>query len=59
MALQLQLTPAALTNVKDAAGLWQFEGGQVAENGKQLVNYASIKRTISKGRIWMTRIPRR
>ncbi len=49
MALSLSLTQAALTNVADSAGLWQFEGGQVAENGKQVANYASVKRVVTKG----------
>jgi hypothetical protein len=48
-ALQLQLTQKALTNVDDAAGLWQFEGGQVSQDGKQVANYASIKRVVSGG----------
>jgi hypothetical protein len=49
MSLSLQFTQASLTNVTDAAGQWQFEGGQVIENGKQVANYASIKRTVTKG----------
>jgi hypothetical protein len=49
MALTLQFTQASLTNVADAAGQWQFEGGQAAENGKQVANYASVKRTVTKG----------
>ncbi|MGB6694032.1 MAG: hypothetical protein ACLPZY_12865 [Terracidiphilus sp.] len=49
MPLTLQLTPAALTNVDDAAGTWQFEGGQVTKQGKQVGNYAAIRRTVAKG----------
>jgi hypothetical protein len=49
MALTLQFTRLALTNVDDAAGRWQFEGGQVTEGGKQVANYASIKRVVFKG----------
>jgi hypothetical protein len=49
MALALQLNSLGLTNVSDAAGTWQFDGGQVTENGKQVANYASIKRVIFKG----------
>lgn len=44
-----QLKQLALTNVNDAAGRWQFEGGQVLENEKQVANYASIKRVTLKG----------
>jgi len=40
---------AALTNVDDAAGLWQFEGGQVALGGTHTGNYASVKRVVFKG----------
>lgn len=49
MPMTLQLTISALTNVDDSAGIWQFEGGQVAENGKKVANYGSIKRVILKG----------
>lgn len=49
MALTLQFTQASLNNVDDTAGNWQFEGGQAAESGKQVANYASIKRTVVKG----------
>lgn len=45
----LQLKQLALTNVSDAAGLWQFEGGQVLENAVHVANFASIKRTIFSG----------
>lgn len=48
-ALQLQLAQKVLTNVDDAAGLWQFEGGQANQDGKQVANYASVKRVISGG----------
>jgi hypothetical protein len=49
MSLTLQLTPGTLTNVDDPAGRRQFEGGQVAESGKQVANYASVKRVVFKG----------
>jgi hypothetical protein len=45
MALQLEFKSLALTNVDDAAGRWQFEGGQVFFKEKEHVaNYASVKR---------------
>jgi len=44
-----QLKRLALNNVDDAAGRWQFEGGEVLENGKQVANYASVKRVTYKG----------
>ena len=48
-SLTLQLNRLALTNVQDAAGLWQFEGGQVREGGREVANYASSKRVVFKG----------
>jgi hypothetical protein len=44
-----QLKRLSLTNVNDAAGRWQFEGGQVYENGKHVGNYAVIRRVVFKG----------
>ncbi|MGD0829973.1 MAG: hypothetical protein ABR907_03450 [Terracidiphilus sp.] len=44
-----QLKQLALTNVDDPAGRWQFEGGQVLENERQVANYASVKRVTYKG----------
>jgi hypothetical protein len=50
MALQLEFKRLALTNVDDAAGRWQFEGGQVFFQEKEHVaNYASVKRVTFKG----------
>ncbi len=49
MALTLTLTTEALTTVDDAAGNWQFEGGRVLDNQKQVGNYASTKRFVFKG----------
>jgi hypothetical protein len=49
MSVTLQLTRKTLTNVNDAAGLWQFEGGAVALNQKHAANYASIKRVTTGG----------
>jgi hypothetical protein len=44
-----QLKRLTLTNVNDAAGRWQFEGGQVYENGKHVGNYAVVRRVVFKG----------
>ncbi len=49
MALVFDLNRLALTNVNDAAGRWQFEGGQVFQNKEQIANYASVKRVTFKG----------
>jgi hypothetical protein len=49
MSVTLQLTRKTLTNVNDAAGRWQFEGGAVALTGKHAANYASIKRVTTGG----------
>jgi hypothetical protein len=50
MALLLEFKRLALTNVDDAAGRWQFEGGQVFFREKEHVaNYASVKRVTFKG----------
>jgi hypothetical protein len=45
----LQLKQLTLTNVNDAAGRWQFEGGQALENEVHVANFASIKRVTFGG----------
>lgn len=49
MSVALQLTRKSLTNVDDAAGRWQFEGGAVALTQRHVANYASIKRVTTGG----------
>ena len=49
MALTLTLNQAALTNVDDAAGRWQFECGKVLENQREVGEYASSKRVVFTG----------
>jgi hypothetical protein len=49
MALLLQFKRAALNNVDDVAGRWQFEGGTASENGRHVANYASVKRVTFHG----------
>jgi len=49
MAVVLELKQLALTNVDDAAGRWQFEGGQVFQRTEHIANYASVKRVTFKG----------
>jgi hypothetical protein len=44
-----ELKQLALTNVDDAAGRWQFEGGQVFHLAAHVANYASVKRVTFKG----------
>jgi hypothetical protein len=46
MALTLSLHRDTLTNVDDAAGRWQYEGGTVLDRGKQVAHYASTKRVV-------------
>jgi hypothetical protein len=38
-----------LTNVPDAAGTWQFDGGTVSFGGSVVGHYARVKRTVSGG----------
>ena len=47
--MNLTLKRESLTNVDDAAGRWQFEGGEVFEGDKHIANYASSKRVVHKG----------
>jgi hypothetical protein len=47
MALTLTLERPVLNNVNDAAGLWQYEGGTVFEDGRPVGHYVSTKRVIS------------
>ena len=49
MELIFQLTPVVTNFVNDVAGLWQFEGGQVAQGGSQVGNYACVRRVVYKG----------
>ena len=49
MALLLKFTRNALTNVNDAAGRWQFEGGSVTQDNHHVANYSSIKRVTFHG----------
>jgi hypothetical protein len=47
--LTLSLNPASLTNVDDAAGRWQFEGGPVLQQAARVADYASSKRAVASG----------
>jgi hypothetical protein len=40
-----------LTNVTDAAGLWQFEGGTISLDGQVVANYATSRRVVIGGTI--------
>ncbi|HEV2099329.1 MAG TPA: hypothetical protein VGR45_10430 [Stellaceae bacterium] len=46
MALTLMLERTTLHNVDDVAGRWQYEGGTVFEDKRQIGYYASTKRVI-------------
>jgi hypothetical protein len=48
-ALALTLKRLSLTNVSDAAGRWQFDGGQVFADNVHIADYASTKRTVTQG----------
>lgn len=43
----LTLKRVSLTNVNDAAGLWQYEAGTVLRNGKQVGAFAATRRFIT------------
>jgi hypothetical protein len=47
--MNLTLNRLSLENVEDAAGRWQFEGGEVFLDGQQIGNYASTKRIVLRG----------
>ncbi|KAH0544911.1 hypothetical protein FGG08_000991 [Glutinoglossum americanum] len=49
MSLILKFTRKTLTNVEDAAGRWQFEGGSATHNDQHVANYSSIKRVTFGG----------
>ncbi|KAI9857670.1 MAG: hypothetical protein M1813_008090 [Trichoglossum hirsutum] len=49
MALVLMFARKAFTNVDDAAGLWQFEGGSVTRDNHHVANYTSTKRVTFPG----------
>jgi hypothetical protein len=44
MALKYSLKRQCLTNVEDAAGRFQVEGGQVLQDKRHVANYSSLKR---------------
>jgi hypothetical protein len=39
----------SLTNVNDAAGVWQYEGGQIYLDGAYVADYAATRRIITGG----------
>ena len=47
MTLTLTLERTVLNNVTDVAGLWQYEGGRVFEEKKDVGWYASTKRVVT------------
>ena len=49
MHLIYQLKRETLRNVDDAAGRWQFEGGEALLDGKIIGHYASDKRIVFRG----------
>ena len=48
-SVSLTLNRVALTNVVDAAGLWQYEGGTVFKGTLQIGNYAISRRVTTGG----------
>jgi hypothetical protein len=51
MPMVLELKKLAQTDVFDAAGLWQYEGGQafLVSNSEHIANYESVRRVTFKG----------
>ena len=47
--LHFTLQRDTLTNADDAAGRWQFEGGQVLDRHQHVANYACTRRIITHG----------
>ena len=47
--MSLTINRLGLTDVDDAAGRWQFEGGEVFRENTHIANYASTKRVVIKG----------
>ncbi len=45
----LTLTRSTLTNVNDAAGLWQHQGGDILKNGAKVGQYALHRRVTAGG----------
>lgn len=45
----LTLTRVSLTNVTDAAGTWQYEGGQIFKGSTQVGDYAITRRVTTGG----------
>jgi hypothetical protein len=45
MALVFTLVPGCNTNISDAAGLWEIEGGQVLQNKVRVADYSIVRRT--------------
>jgi hypothetical protein len=48
-AATYNLKRLSLVNVNDAAGRWQFEGGQVFQNSTHVANYAVVRRVVFGG----------
>jgi hypothetical protein len=48
-AMRLKLNRHSLTNVDDAAGRWQFEGGEVFQEDEHVANYATTRRVVILG----------
>ena len=47
--LEFNLKRLSLQGSEDAGGLWQYEGGQIVDNGKHVANYASVRRVVKGG----------
>jgi hypothetical protein len=60
MALTFTLTQKCLTDVKDAAGYWEIEGGTLTENEVNVGTYSSVRRAdcgttpLNATMVWMT-----
>ena len=60
MALTFTLAPKCSSNVNDAAGFWQIEGGTVIENTAPVGTYSTVRRVdcgttpLNTAMVWMT-----
>lgn len=48
-SITLKLKRKTLKNVDDAAGRWQFEGGEAIRGTKTVANYATVRRVTTGG----------
>jgi hypothetical protein len=47
----LDLNQLTLTGITDAAGRWQYAGGEVYLDGAYIANYATVRRVVTDGTV--------